>query len=165
MPCHRERSRATRLQGRRIRGAAKKQKNGKPKLTTSSILRGSESAQFFFPLLVAASFPRPTASSKLSLSLSSLSLSLSLSRRTSKVSATPLFFSASLSPSSPRRRRASALLEGNFLLPPPHSFSPSTPPPLNSFTHPQAWRGDVQAIEALLAAGATVDLPDSESGW
>lgn len=35
-----------------------------------------------------------------------------------------------------------------------------------SLSHsPQAWRGDVQAIEALLAAGATVDLQDSESGW
>jgi len=36
--------------------------------------------------------------------------------------------------------------------------------PLSTLTQ-QAWRGDVPAIHALLAAGANVDLADSESGW
>lgn len=29
----------------------------------------------------------------------------------------------------------------------------------------QAWRGDVPAIHALAAAGASLDLADGESGW
>ena len=80
---------------------------------------GERVGSIFFSASRCGEFPSPDRVVKtLSLSLPShsLSLSLSLSRRTSKVSATPLFFSASLSPSSPRRRRASALLEGSLSL-------------------------------------------------
>ena len=76
---------------------------------------GERVGSIFFSASRCGEFPSPDCVVK-TLSLSLLSLSLSLSGRTSKVSATPLFFSASLSPSSPRRRRASALLEGSLSL-------------------------------------------------
>jgi hypothetical protein len=51
-------------------------------------------------------------------------------------------------------------------------FMPSLLPPQppgrleqNTQILTQAWRGDVPAIHALVAAGASVDLADGESGW
>ena len=57
------------------------------------------------------------------------------------------------------KKRGFFLLTSTTHLTPSSTTSHSLPSPL------QAWRGDVQAIEALLEAGATVDLPDAESGW
>lgn len=60
-----------------------------------------------------------------------------------------------------RQGRSTSRTGSNAALPPPHSLDAAGVAPL----HIAAYRGDADAVAALLAAGASAELGDAESGW